>query len=82
MSVKEQNGLGGKYRREALEKFTNYVNEENDFPFSEWVVLERTIEKNAVILSIEMNVEDRANGMYELTVISDVRSSTYKIFIE
>lgn len=35
--IKEQQGLGAKYRREALEKFTNYVNDENDFPFNEFI---------------------------------------------
>lgn len=35
--IKEQQGMGSKYRREALEKFTNYVNAENDFPVSEFL---------------------------------------------
>ncbi|MCD4735146.1 MAG: hypothetical protein K8R53_03820 [Bacteroidales bacterium] len=30
--LKEQNGLGASYRRTSLQKFTDYVNSENDFP--------------------------------------------------
>ena len=32
--LKEQNGLGGEYRRETLQKFTDYVNPDNDFPLT------------------------------------------------
>ena len=35
--LKEQQGLGAQYRRETLEKFTNHVNDENDFPVSEFI---------------------------------------------
>ncbi|MEN8157302.1 MAG: M1 family aminopeptidase [Bacteroidota bacterium] len=35
--IKEQRGLGSDYRRGTLQKFTDYVNEENDFPPSEFL---------------------------------------------
>ena len=35
--IKEQQGLADDYRRTTLQKFTNYVNAENDFPPSEFV---------------------------------------------
>jgi len=35
--IKEQNGGGPGYRRNTLQKFTDYVNEENDFPPSEFI---------------------------------------------
>lgn len=35
--IKEQRGGGAEYRRNTLQKFTDYVNEENDFPPSEFV---------------------------------------------
>ncbi|MFC2080108.1 M1 family metallopeptidase [Bacteroidota bacterium] len=35
--IKEQQGLADEYRRNTLQKFTDYVNEENDFPPSEFV---------------------------------------------
>jgi hypothetical protein len=34
--IKEQRGQGIDYRRSTLQKFTNYVNEENDFPLAEF----------------------------------------------
>ncbi len=34
--IKEQQGLAGNYRRTTLQKFTDYVNEENDFPVVEF----------------------------------------------
>ena len=35
--IKEQQGLAGDYRRNTLQKFTDYVNEENDFPPAEFI---------------------------------------------
>ncbi len=35
--IKEQRGMGSDYRRGTLQKFTDYVNEENDFPPSEFL---------------------------------------------
>ena len=35
--IKEQGGGGAEYRRNTLQKFTDYVNEENDFPPAEFV---------------------------------------------
>lgn len=35
--IKEQRGQGVEYRRSTLQKFTNYVNDENDFPISEFL---------------------------------------------
>ena len=35
--IKEQHGQGEIYRRETLQKFTNMVNNENDFPLSEFL---------------------------------------------
>jgi aminopeptidase N len=35
--IKEQQGQAGEYRRNTLQKFTDYVNPENDFPPSEFV---------------------------------------------
>jgi hypothetical protein len=35
--IKEQQGLADDYRRTTLQKFTNYVNAENDFPPSEFI---------------------------------------------
>jgi len=35
--IKEQQGLGEAYRRSTLEKFTNYVNSDNDFPVSKFL---------------------------------------------
>ena len=32
--IKEKQGLAGDYRRNTLQKYTDYVNEENDFPVS------------------------------------------------
>ncbi|MEN8130627.1 MAG: M1 family aminopeptidase [Pseudomonadota bacterium] len=34
--LKEQQGKGAKYRRQALQKYTNYVSEQSDFPLSEF----------------------------------------------
>ncbi|MCF8454894.1 MAG: hypothetical protein K9H62_03130 [Bacteroidales bacterium] len=34
--IKEQQGLGADYRRSTLEKFTNYVNADNDFPVNQF----------------------------------------------
>ncbi len=34
--IKEQQGQGAEYRRTTLQKFTDYVNEENDFPVTEF----------------------------------------------
>lgn len=34
--MKERKGEGAKYRRETLQKYTNYVNEDNDFPLNEF----------------------------------------------
>jgi hypothetical protein len=34
--IKEQRGQGIDYRRSTLQKFTNYVNKENDFPLAEF----------------------------------------------
>ncbi|MCP4408228.1 MAG: M1 family metallopeptidase [Gammaproteobacteria bacterium] len=34
--LKEQQGQGAKYRREALQKYTNFVSERSDFPLSEF----------------------------------------------
>ena len=34
--IKEQRGQGIDYRRSTLQKFTNYVNEDNDFPLSDF----------------------------------------------
>ncbi|MCK5088302.1 MAG: hypothetical protein KAQ90_12310, partial [Melioribacteraceae bacterium] len=34
--IKEQRGQGIDYRRSTLQKFTNYVNEENDFPLADF----------------------------------------------
>jgi len=34
--IKEQRGQGIDYRRSTLQKFTNYVNEKNDFPLSKF----------------------------------------------
>lgn len=34
--IQEQQGKGDEYRRTTLQKFTDYVNEENDFPISEF----------------------------------------------
>lgn len=35
--IKEQHGKGEEYRRSVLQKFTNYVNPENDFPLSQFI---------------------------------------------
>ena len=35
--LKEQSGQGAEYRRNTLEKFTDYVNPENDFPLNKFV---------------------------------------------
>lgn len=35
--IKEQHGLGSDYRRSTLQKFTDYVNVENDFPPAEFI---------------------------------------------
>ncbi|MCD6345812.1 MAG: hypothetical protein J7L96_00185 [Bacteroidales bacterium] len=35
--IKEQQGLGAEYRRNTLQKYTDYVNAENDFPVSEFL---------------------------------------------
>ncbi len=35
--IKEQRGAGEEYRRSTLQKFSNYVTPENDFPLSEFV---------------------------------------------
>ncbi len=35
--IKEKQGLAGEYRRNTLQKYTDYVNEENDFPVSEFL---------------------------------------------
>ncbi|MEN8120703.1 MAG: M1 family aminopeptidase [Bacteroidota bacterium] len=35
--IQEQRGTGSSYRRTTLQKFTDYVNEENDFPVSEFL---------------------------------------------
>jgi aminopeptidase N len=35
--IKEQQGLADDYRRTTLQKFTDYVNPENDFPISEFI---------------------------------------------
>jgi len=34
--IKEQNGRGAEYRRNTLQKFTDFVNHDNDFPLSEF----------------------------------------------
>ncbi|MBN4071024.1 T9SS type A sorting domain-containing protein [Crocinitomix catalasitica] len=46
------------------------------------LVMERSIEKNTETLSVELNTENQAKGMYYLKVISDGRLSTFKIIIE
>ena len=35
--IKEQQGLGAEYRRVSLQKFTDFVNESNDFPVSKFL---------------------------------------------
>ena len=35
--IKEQRGAGEEYRRSTLQKFSNFVNEENDFPLTEFI---------------------------------------------
>lgn len=35
--IKEQRGVANEYRRNTLQKFTDYVNDENDFPPSEFI---------------------------------------------
>jgi predicted acetyltransferase len=35
--IKEQQGAGADYRRTSLQKFTDYVNEENDFPLTQFL---------------------------------------------
>lgn len=35
--IKEQRGAGEEYRRSTLQKFSNFVNEDNDFPLSEFI---------------------------------------------
>lgn len=35
--IKEKQGLAGDYRRNSLQKYTDYVNEENDFPVSKFL---------------------------------------------
>lgn len=35
--IKEKQGLASEYRRNTLQKYTDYVNEENDFPVSEFL---------------------------------------------
>ncbi len=35
--IKEQQGLANDYRRNTLQKFTDYVNEDNDFPPAEFI---------------------------------------------
>ncbi len=35
--IKEQRGAGEEYRRSTLQKFTNFVNPENDFPLTEFI---------------------------------------------
>jgi len=35
--IKEKQGSAGEYRRNTLQKYTDYVNEENDFPVSEFL---------------------------------------------
>ncbi len=35
--IKEQRGQGAAYRRSTLQKFTNFVNAENDFPISRFI---------------------------------------------
>ncbi len=35
--IKEQQGIAAEYRRNTLQKFTDYVNPENDFPASEFI---------------------------------------------
>ena len=35
--IKEQQGVANEYRRNTLQKFTDYVNEENDFPPAEFI---------------------------------------------
>ncbi len=35
--IKEQRGLGDKYRRSTLQKFTDFVNSGNDFPLSKFI---------------------------------------------
>jgi len=35
--IKEQRGAGEEYRRSTLQKFSNFVTEENDFPLSEFI---------------------------------------------
>ncbi len=35
--LQEQKGNGASYRRTSLQKFTDYVNEDNDFPVSEFI---------------------------------------------
>ncbi len=35
--IKEQRGQATEYRRSALQKFTNYVNPENDFPLNKFI---------------------------------------------
>jgi len=35
--IKEQRGQGENYRRSTIQKFTDFVNDENDFPLSEFI---------------------------------------------
>ncbi|MCK5857579.1 MAG: hypothetical protein KAG64_08815, partial [Bacteroidales bacterium] len=35
--IKEQRGLGQNYRRSTLQKFSNYVNKDNDFPLTKFI---------------------------------------------
>ncbi len=35
--IKEQRGAGDEYRRSALQKFSNFVNKENDFPLNKFI---------------------------------------------
>lgn len=75
--IKEQQGLGGKYRREALEKFTNYVNDENDFPFNEFISRNSPAEEAIGYGKVMM-----FNDMLRLEVGDDIFLKAYSKFYE
>ena len=73
--MQEQRGSGGTYRRNTLQKFTDYVNDENDFPINKFLNRNNSAEESIGYGKVLM-----VNNMLRYDLGDDVFVKAYQKF--
>lgn len=75
--IKEQQGKGAEYRKTTLQKFTDFVNEENDFPVAEFRSRNNSAEEAIGYGKVLM-----INDMLRLMLGDSIFKSSYRYFYQ